>query len=122
MGEDYLEIETIAAIAHEANRVYCESIGDFSQPLWRDAPAWQTDSAIAGVKAIRDGTVTKPSDSHVSWSEQKLREGWQYGPVKNPDRKEHPCLVPFNMLPFSQQIKDHIFFNVVSGLLNIKPE
>ena len=59
-----LEIEDIAAIAHNANRVYCQRIGDFSQPIWEEAPQWQKDSAIAGVKTcLEDPTIT-PEKSH----------------------------------------------------------
>ena len=30
----------IARIAHEANRAYCQSIGDDSQPNWAEAGLW----------------------------------------------------------------------------------
>lgn len=46
-----VNVDAIAKRAHEVNRAYCASIGDHSQPAWEDAPQWQKDSAIAGVRA-----------------------------------------------------------------------
>jgi hypothetical protein len=44
---------------------------------------------------------------------QKLDDGWKYGPVKDPEKKEHPCLVSFSELPKEQQAKDFIFRAIV---------
>lgn len=109
--------EHIAMVAHEANRAYCRSIGDDSQPPWDEAPEWQRDSAINGVRFHSDNPDAKPEDSHVSWMSQKLDEGWKYGPVKNPDTKEHPCMVPYDQLPEAQRKKDALFIGVVRALL-----
>ena len=54
--------------------------------------------------------------SHESWMRQKVTDGWVFGAEKNPDRKEHPCLVPFDQLPREQQAKDFIFRAVVHAL------
>ena len=108
-----MEIEDVAKIAHEANRAYCQTIGDNSQPSWESAPEWQKDSAREGVKfhfgAIDAGTAPTPSASHDSWLAQKRAEGWTYGPVKDPAKKEHPCFVPYDELPMEQRRKDYIF-------------
>ena len=39
-----------------------------------------------------------------------------YGPVKDLDAKQHPCMVPFEQLPVEQQAKDYIFRAVVHAL------
>jgi hypothetical protein len=107
-----MDVERIARVAHEVNRAYCESIGDFSQPKWDDAPDWQRESAIAGVKAHLD-TPRTPRESHELWSEHKRRDGWTYGPTKNAETKTHPCLVPYDELPQEQRVKDFLFAAVV---------
>jgi hypothetical protein len=112
-GEDILNI---ARVCHEANRAYCQTLGDNSQMPWEQAPLWQQDSAIDGVKKALLDPNMKPGDSHVSWSEHKLKDGWKYGPVKDADKKEHPCLVPFDQLPKEQQAKDKLFLAVVRAL------
>jgi hypothetical protein len=114
-----LNTVTLAMIAHEANRVYCESIEDYSQRHWEDSPAWQQNSAIDGVRNIIAEVVTKPSDSHESWMRDKEKDGWVYGEVKDADKKTHPCFVPYNELPEDQKMKDYIFFNIVSTLMKL---
>lgn len=108
--------EQIAHIVHEANRAYCSSLGDLSQPFWEDAPHWQRSSAINGVEGIRSGRITKPSESHESWLAEKERTGWKYGPEKDPAKKEHPCFVPYSELPPEQRVKDSLFFAIVNAL------
>lgn len=111
------QIEQIARVAHEANRAYCETLGDTSQVPFDAAPTWQRQSAVDGVRAIAEGRVTRPSQSHQSWLAEKDREGWKYGEVKDAEKKTHPCFVPFAELPREQQAKDHLFFGVVKSLL-----
>lgn len=103
-----------AQLAHEANRVYCESIGDTSQVSWTDAPNWQRDSARNGVRFIWDGTRTA-EQSHENWLEEKRNAGWSYGPVKDVENKRHPAFLPYKDLPPEQKIKDTIFRSVVLG-------
>lgn len=107
----------IARICHEANRAYCLSIGDPSQPAWDEAPEWQRTSAIAGVLAIKEDPGRTPEQSHESWLKHKKSDGWKYGPVKDPVKKEHPCFVPYNDLPAEQRMKDHLFTAIAKTLL-----
>lgn len=111
-----MRVEQIAEVAHEANRAYCAQIGDNSQPAWSDAPQWQKDSAICGVKLHLENPEAKARDSHDSWLKQKVEDGWIYGPVKNPATKEHPCMVDYEELPPEQQAKDALFMGVVHAL------
>ena len=99
----------IAKVCHEANKAYCESIGDNSQLHWEDAPDWQKQSAINGVLYHLNNPESKPEDSHVSWSKEKIEQGWVYGETKDPELKTHPCLVDYSALPVSQQNKDYLF-------------
>lgn len=114
------EIEMIVKDVHETNKRFCEALGDESQVSWEEAPEWQKSSCLVGVHAILDGTVTKPSDSHQSWMKHKLLEGWKYGPIKDVDKKEHPCMVDYDELPFEQKTKDAIFFSIVTSAIKRK--
>ena len=108
----------IARAAHEVNRAYCQALGDNSQPAWEDAPDWQKDSAMAGVKLHMMDPSAGPEASHENWMAEKLADGWTYGPEKLPDLKQHPCLVPFSELPKEQQAKDFIFRAVVHSIMS----
>ena len=111
-----MDAQAIARVCHEVNRAYCASIGDHSQPAWEDAPEWARKSAVTGVGFTLANPNAKPSDSHVSWLAEKERDGWRYGPVKNPDTKEHPCFVSYDDLPVEQRTKDYLFQAVVRAL------
>ena len=113
-------LDYIARVCHEANRAYCEAIGDMSQPAWEDAPAWQRESARAGVDLHIMGNFD-PEASHISWMKQKDADGWVYGPIKNADAKTHPCMVPFADLPAAQQAKDYIFRAIVHAMRDTAP-
>lgn len=105
-------IDKIARICHEANREYCATLGDMSQVPWIEAPEWQRESARMGVDLHLMGDFG-PEASHISWRKQKEETGWKYGPVKDAEKKEHPCMVDFKDLPPQQQAKDYIFRNIV---------
>lgn len=111
-----MQPEDIARVCHEVNRAYCESLGDASQVSWEQAPQWQKDSAVTGVRFHLANPESKPSDSHESWLKQKEKDGWKYGEKKDADKKEHPCFVPFEKLPKEQQAKDFLFLGVVRAL------
>ena len=111
-----MKVEQVAKVAHEINRAYCQAIGDNSQPTWEEAPEWQKSSAINGVLFHIENPGAGPDASHNSWLKQKEDEGWKYGPVKNPETKEHPCFVPYDELPVDQKAKDYLFRQVVHSL------
>lgn len=109
------DVMFIAHTVHEGNRAWCIRQGDMSQPTWESAPDWQRSSCVQGV-LFQLGRLDQPSDpaaSHNSWSEVKVKEGWVYGEVKDPEAKTHPCLVPFEELPAEQQFKDVLFETLV---------
>lgn len=110
----------IALVAHTINAAYCAALGDTSQPKWDDAPEWQRASALAGVDMHLANPDATPENSHESWLAQKLAEGWKYGPVKDAEKKEHPCCVPYAEIPPEQKAKDHLFRAVVHVLKDIQ--
>lgn len=106
------QVEDIAQFAHECNRTYCQTLGDETQNDWDNAPEWQKDSALLGVRFHLEGEHGAKA-SHELWAQQKRNDGWKYGKFKDAVNKEHPCLLPFEQLPAEQQVKDHIFRTVV---------
>lgn len=110
--------ERIAKVCHQANKAYCESIGDTSQVNWDEAPDWQKESAIAGVQAIDENPDSQPSDSHAGWMQHKTEDGWRYGEVKDADAKTHPSMLPWHALTDQDRAKDCIFHSIVIALLD----
>ena len=107
-------IEALARVSHESNRAYCIYRGDLSQPAWDEAPEWQKRSARNGVRGALKGNT--PEQSHKSWLDEKVREGWVYGAVKDVEKKTHPCMVSsYDELPPYQRKKDEIYIAVISA-------
>lgn len=109
-----MTIQDIARVCHEVNRAYCAAIGDQSQVAWEDAPEWQRESAVAGVRKALEGQTAE--QLHQSWCDQKVADGWVFGEEKDGVLKTHPCLRPYADLPEHQKVKDHLFAAVVTGL------
>lgn len=120
-GNDSIEklIESAAEAAHEANRILCLSHGDMSQPFWRDAPQWQKESEISGVRAIWNDPSLTPEKSHEGWLEIKRRDGWKWGAVKSVTAKEHPSFLPYRNLSATDRLKNEMFGLVVRAKLGI---
>lgn len=113
-----IDVVDIARVCHEANRSLCDGLGDISQVSWDEAPDWQRDSAVNGVRFNLENPDAPASASHDSWLAEKEATGWKYGPVKDAEKKEHPCFVPYQQLPIEQQAKDHLF-KAVCGALSV---
>lgn len=107
------KIEMIAKICHEANRAYQLTIGEVPSKTWSEAPEWQKDSARCGVRFHLNDPRASHSASHENWMEQKRKEGWTYGPVKDEEKKTHPCFLPWLDLPQEQRQKDVLFKSIV---------
>jgi len=110
------QITWIAKIVHDVNRAYCQAIGDNTQVPWEEAAQWQRDAAIAGVIFLINNETASSATSHDEWMAKKIADGWVYGIEKNPELKQHPCIVPYETLPKEQQAKDYIFHAIVRAL------
>jgi len=43
---------------------------------------------------------------HEVWAQNRMNDGWTYGPVRDDATKRHPCLVPYEELPESEKNYD----------------
>lgn len=117
-------VEMIAAACHQQNRTYCQMIGDDSQVNWADAPAWQRESAVEGIRSVLKNPDL--AATHESWAAFKAADGWVYGEVKDAEAKTHPCMVPYSDLPEEQKKKDELYVDMVqqlaleAGLISLK--
>lgn len=42
---------------------------------------------------------------HERWAQGRLNDGWKYGETRDDNKKEHPCLIPYDDL--SEQERDY---------------
>lgn len=111
------DVDGIARVCHEANRAYCETIGDTSHFAWEFAPDWQKESAIEGVRTIMDDPGITPQKLHEKWMAEKEQAGWVHGNTKDEALKTNPCIMPYGYLPRAQRVKDVLFQAVARALL-----
>ena len=45
-------------------------------------------------------------NTHEVWARERLRQKWRFGPKRDDDKKEHPRLVPYEMLPEAEKKVD----------------
>ena len=43
---------------------------------------------------------------HEVWAKGRVAEGWTYGPVRSDEKKQTPCLVPYDQLPEEEKAYD----------------
>jgi len=103
----------IAYLAHEINRAYCESLGDYSQPVWSDLPNPEKYQHALEVEHYLLSEPMTPEAAHASWMQSRLAEGWSYGIEKDPVLKTHPSLVLFQELSPEEMTKDYLYDTAV---------
>lgn len=50
-----------------------------------------------------------PEELHDDWVKAYEAMGWTYGPERDPEKKTHPDMVPFDQLEHRERIKDAVF-------------
>ena len=45
-------------------------------------------------------------NAHDVWAKERMAEGWQHGPARDDQKKEHPCLVAYKELPDGEKKYD----------------
>lgn len=43
---------------------------------------------------------------HDVWAEGRIKQGWTYGETRDDEKKQTPCLVPYDELPESEKEYD----------------
>ncbi len=107
----------IARNCHEVNRSYCRLNGDDSQVAFEDASDDIKQNSIDGVEYISQHPEATNATLHDNWMRDKAADGWVYGPEKDPVKKTHPCMVPFDQMSIVDQNKDDLFYRIVRAFL-----
>lgn len=107
--------EEIARVIHAANAELQRIQGDPVPSLpWDSETGELRQGVIANVAWCRGGCTT--ASIHDRWLADKRAHGWTYGPDKDPERKTHPCMVPYDQLPDYQRDKNRLFIALVRAL------
>lgn len=85
-------------------------------PEWSDAEDWMRASSIESVEFVLQNPDAGQGAQHEQWMEQKKRDGWVWGEIKDVDAKTHPMLVLFEELPEDERTKDAILIALAKAL------
>lgn len=112
-------LDDIARLAVNTNASYSAALGENVQH-WDETSPEIRASIVRGILfALRYNPT--PEQNHQNFLDDRLKEGWTYGPEKNVELKQHPDLIPFEHLPAEQKAKNHIFLSLVSSLKSKLP-
>ena len=62
-------------------------------------------SSVELPEDLIDLTEEIAKNVHDVWAQNRIKEGWTYGPERNDEQKQTPCLVPYENLP--EEEKDY---------------
>jgi hypothetical protein len=63
-------------------------------------------SRVALPDSLNDLVEMLSLNNHDVWAQQRIMEGWQFGDVRDDQRKTHPDLVPYEQLIESEKEYD----------------
>jgi hypothetical protein len=55
---------------------------------------------------IHDLPEALSKNTHEVWAQERMAQGWRFGPERNDRRKEHPSLIPYDELPEKEKVYD----------------
>ena len=63
-------------------------------------------SGVVFPEELNDLAESIAKNVHDVWAQNRIAEGWTYGPVRNDSLKQTPCLVPYEDLPEEEKAYD----------------
>lgn len=109
--------EEIARVCHEANRAMTHIVADVPvQPPWDEIDADMRASCVKGVEFSLSAPNATARDQHEAWCQERINQGWRWGPLKDTALKLHPALRGYDGLPEGTRRKDAVFRAIVGAL------
>ena len=63
-------------------------------------------SGVVLPEELNDLAESIAKNVHDVWAQNRIAEGWTYGPVRNDALRQTPCLVPYEDLPEEEKAYD----------------
>jgi hypothetical protein len=45
---------------------------------------------------------------HDKWAQERIVQGWSYGPARDDEKRQHPSIVPYCELPDEEKVFDRV--------------
>ena len=73
-------------------------------PTYTPAPV---DTTNIKLPPALTGLLEKVAENiHDVWAQERIKDGWTYGPARDDTKKQHPCLIPYPDLPEAEKMYD----------------
>jgi len=69
-------------------------------------PAPVDTSRVRVPQEIEALTEDLARNAHEVWAQQRMKDGWRWGPQRDDGKKLHPSLVAYEELPESEKVYD----------------
>ena len=112
-----ITVEDIAELVYEASRAWCLIIGEKPMPPWWEVDPVTREKTADGVRLMLAHPEASLAAQHDWWCAARAADGWQFGEVKDYEKKTHPNMVPFDKLPWDQQVKDKLARHIVHAII-----
>jgi len=71
---------------------------EFHEEQLNYKPIPMDTSGVSVPMEVMDVCERLARNTHEQWSQMRVNQGWVYGPVRNDDMKQHPCLIAYDLL------------------------
>jgi hypothetical protein len=99
------KIDVIAELGWQSHIAWERIIGEQQKPDWRDLSTDEVMRLEESVRWLIDHPTSSVSAQHDAWRARMSSRGL----IEN----EHPNMVPFDELPFSQQMKARLWRHII---------
>jgi hypothetical protein len=109
LGDDainYRNLDAIAELGWQAHIAWERIIGEDPQQEWRDLNDAQKETVRHGVRWLVEHPASSIAVQHDAWRARKHALS-----------SDHPNMVPFDELPFSQQMKARLWRHIIFAVL-----
>jgi hypothetical protein len=100
----YATVDTVAELGWECHRAWEKIIGEAPRPAWDDLSEFAKDRLRASVKWLAQHPTSSVSAQHDAWRADNFDTG-------------NPNLVPFDELPYPQQMKARLWRYIIFALM-----
>ncbi len=107
--------ESLSDGDRSANRASAEAVLGHAADMGYDVV--RTEGRVDPVAIPADVVEVASLREHDRWAEFKRAQGWVHGPARDPARRTHPDLVPWEELDESTREKDRVRLRLIPELL-----
>ncbi|GBC62521.1 hypothetical protein DENIS_3493 [Desulfonema ishimotonii] len=111
-----ITVEQAARSFHQHLKAFRESLGDYTLPDWEETTKHNREMGVRFVRYTLANQSITPESHHEKWVANMAKRGWRHGNERNPDKKTHPCMVPWEDLPYHEQAKTVLMIATVNIL------